>query len=295
MTTDPLLDRIDQLNVWQRRGERAPHKPLLLLLALGRLVRGDNDLPFAQCEDQLTELLREFGPTRRSHHPEYPFWRLQNDGLWEVSTSRTLASRKSNTDPPKSQLRRGEAVGSFPDSIRRRLTAEPDLVREVAQRLLDGHFPETLHSDILDAVGLSLDRSAVLRQPRDPQFRTKVLVAYQYRCAVCRLDLRLGSASIGLEAAHIRWRQAGGPDIATNGIALCALHHKIFDLGAFTIHHDHRVLVSEQAHGGNRFEDVLLRHHGEPLQPTVQPDDMPASDYLRWHRREVFKERPRSN
>ena len=33
MGNDPILDRVDKLNVWKRRGERAPHKPLLLLLA----------------------------------------------------------------------------------------------------------------------------------------------------------------------------------------------------------------------------------------------------------------------
>jgi putative restriction endonuclease len=32
-----ILDRVDKLRVWQRGGQRAPHKPLLLLLALGRL------------------------------------------------------------------------------------------------------------------------------------------------------------------------------------------------------------------------------------------------------------------
>src|SRR5436189_6378643 len=35
--------------------------------------------------------------------------------------------------------------------------------------------------------------------------------------------------------AHIRWHQAGGPDIENNGLALCVLHHKTFDLGAFTL------------------------------------------------------------
>jgi putative restriction endonuclease len=40
---------------------------------------------------------------------------------------------------------------------------------------------------------------------------------------------------LGLEAAHIKWFQAGGPDIEANGLAMCSLHHKLFDLGVFTI------------------------------------------------------------
>jgi hypothetical protein len=33
----------------------------------------------------------------------------------------------------------------------------------------------------------------------------------------------------------IRWHQGGGPDEESNGFALCVLHHKTFDLGAFTV------------------------------------------------------------
>ena len=84
---------------------------------------------------------------------------------------------------------------------------------------------------------------------RNPQFRRRVLVAYEYRCAVCGFDVRLGSVSIALNAAHIRWFQAGGPDEESNGLALCVLHHKTFDLGAFTVRPDGVLLVSDQAHG----------------------------------------------
>lgn len=36
MTRQGLLDAIDELNIWKSGGARAPHKPLLLLLMLGR-------------------------------------------------------------------------------------------------------------------------------------------------------------------------------------------------------------------------------------------------------------------
>lgn len=63
------------LNVrgWQRKGERAPHKPLLLLYALAKLLNGVESLPFRETEQDLRSLLQDFGPTRKSYHPEYPF------------------------------------------------------------------------------------------------------------------------------------------------------------------------------------------------------------------------------
>lgn len=57
-----VVDRFLQLNVWQRGSERAPHKPLLILLALGALARGELDVPFAKYEPRLRALLKEFGP-----------------------------------------------------------------------------------------------------------------------------------------------------------------------------------------------------------------------------------------
>jgi putative restriction endonuclease len=293
LPTAEILSRIDKLNVWSRGGERAPHKPLLILMALGRLTAGERSLAFEACEGQLTELLREFGPTRQSQHPEYPFWRLQNDGLWDVTASGPLASRESNTDPKKTELRAKHAVGRFPDGVRLALKARPALVAEIAHRLLDAHFAESTHGDILEAVGLSLDLASATVPPRDPTFRARVLTAYQYRCAVCGLDIRINNMTVGLDAAHIQWHQAGGPGIESNGLALCSLHHKMFDLGAFTVDLGHRVLVSELVHGAGQLEEVLLRHHGNPIGRPVQPEHLPAAERLTWHQRQVFKERAR--
>src|SRR5262249_15556644 len=140
----------------------------------------------------------------------------------------------------------------------------------------------------LSAVGLSLAPSIVDRK-RDPQFRQKVLTAYEWRCAVCGFDVRLGSVSIALDAAHIKWHQAGGPAEESNGLALCVLHHKVFDLGAFTVNQEGVLLVSDQANGQTGFHEVLLRYHGTPVRPPQRPEWRPAPGHLRWHRKEVFK------
>ena len=38
---EQLRERIRHLNTWKKGGQRAPHKPLLLLLALSRLSQGE--------------------------------------------------------------------------------------------------------------------------------------------------------------------------------------------------------------------------------------------------------------
>jgi len=293
LAAEQFLRRIDSLKVWSRGEERAPHKPLLLLLALGELQRGNESIAFAQCKERLTNLLREFGPSRRSYHPEFPFWHLQSDQVWTAVPARDLAPRRAGNSPSAKYLIAAETNGRFPEPLADLLRSSPHLVSEAAQRLLERHFPETLHPDILAAVGLEIGRQTTTRKARDPRFRERIMVAYQYACAVCDLDIRIGNTTVGLEAAHIQWHQAGGPDIEPNGLALCTLHHKLFDLGAFTLGDDHRMLVSEHAHGGQRFEETLLRYHGRPIKSPIRPDHRPAHRYSGWHRKEVFKPSPR--
>jgi putative restriction endonuclease len=223
------------LKVWERAGVRAPHKPLLVLYALGRWATGEHAIQFADAAEPLKALLAEFGPSRRSYHPEYPFWYLRNDRIWEVSASEPLGFRAGKAQPTAGELVRKDAVGSFTQKIQAALTSDPRLVIQIARDLLDAHFPTSIHEDILAAVGLNQCFGEKSRRSRDPRFREAVLTAYGYQCAVCGLAVRLGPLSVALDAAHIHWHAAGGPDEVSNGLCLCVLHHKLFDLGAFTV------------------------------------------------------------
>lgn len=288
-----LLDRIGKINVWKKHGVRAPHKPLLLLFALAEFKRGFREVRFAEAEPKLKRLLEEFGPTRRLYQAELPFWWLQGDGLWKLSAKQAMRPRQSSACPPRTEFIRADAVGTLPPPIQEALERDSTLLPSAARRILDAHFPESLHDEILAEVGLSLDAVTTERPARDPRFRERILEAYEHRCAVCGFDLRLGNVLIALEAAHIMWHQAGGPDTDDNGVALCALHHKIFDHGAFTIDGQYRILVSEKVHGVVALEDALLRHHGRGLRLPPRAERAPAAAHLKWHHREVFKREAR--
>ena len=41
MTPTEIKEKFDAITVWKRGGERAPHKPLLALYAIGRALRGE--------------------------------------------------------------------------------------------------------------------------------------------------------------------------------------------------------------------------------------------------------------
>jgi putative restriction endonuclease len=146
---------IQSLKPWARKGERAPHKPLLILLPIGRLQAGKSRLmDFNDIEIPLRDLLRQFGPPRKSYHPEYPFWRLQQDQIWEIVNPHTFPSRLSNTDPPVSALRKWHALGGFVADLHAELKSEPDKTAQLADLTATIHLPD-VKADVLAACGVA--------------------------------------------------------------------------------------------------------------------------------------------
>jgi putative restriction endonuclease len=290
MDPDAIRERFSSITVWKRGGERAPHKPLLAIYAIARALRGNaRMISYAEVDRDLGKLLIEFGPRRQSHHPEYPFWRLQNDGLWELTRTEKLTTRSASTDAKKSELLENDVHGGFPPEIHDKLARDKYLAREIVQDLLNGNFPESIHQDILDAVGIDFAIDTRIVVARSPDFRDRVLRAYEYSCAVCGFDVRLGTVPVALEAAHIKWHQAGGPDEESNGLALCTMHHKLFDRGVFTLSEKMDVIVSEIANGSRGFQEWVVAYHGRSIRPPQNPNYYPTETVIAWHVREVFQ------
>jgi putative restriction endonuclease len=299
MQPEELKQAIQKIKMWQRSGERAPHKPLLLLYTLGRLSRGEpRQMLYAEVKDHLIEVLNEFGPARHKQEPSYPFIRLSNDrlprsdtGFWQIQGLEKLNTTEDWTDR---ELINNQTSAGFTEPAFDMLKKDSNLVQEIASALLHKNFPDTMHEDILNQVGLDLDFSGgspdlKAQLKRNPEFRKRVLMAYEYRCAVCNFNVRLGDTLIAVEAAHIKWHQAGGPDQEQNGIAFCSLHHKLFDRGVFTINKDMQFQVAENAHGTHGMEEWLMRYHGQEIHRPQRPDYYPEDAFIMWHVKEVFR------
>jgi putative restriction endonuclease len=289
MAEQDILNKFQSLTVWKQGDRRAPHKPLLVLLALGYLQSQDQRLlPYKMIEKELERLLEEFGTPRNAGNTHYPFWRLRNDGVWEVENAGELTLNSSG-GVRKTELRNKDIRAGFTSEGYSLLKENPSLISEICSELLDAHFPDTIHQDIIHEAGLNLEEETVARKTRDPNFRINVLQAYEHRCAVCDFDVRIGSKTICIEAAHIKWHSHGGPDEVNNGIALCTMHHKLFDLGAFTVNKDRQFLVSEKVIGTDGFDLWLGRFHGDVISQPVRAVYEPSVDYIAWNHDQVFK------
>lgn len=294
MTREEIIKKFQNLNVWKKGDQRAAHKPLLVLYAIGKLLRdGSRLISYADIEEDLRNLLKEFGPWKSNHRPQYPFWRLrkEKDKVWEIPNAHKIGeykrkNGKSTGDAIIGKLRQ-YGVGGLPEPIAYQLQKDPQLTFEIVQNLLDAHFPFSYHADILQAVGIPSPQQ--ISRSRIPNFRENILRAYNYRCAVCGFDVKLRHQPVALEASHIKWHRAGGPDTEVNGLALCSLHHKLFDRGVFTLSAKLEVLVSEYAYGSVGFEEWLMGFHGKEINSPQRQAYRPHEDFTGWHFREVFK------
>ena len=170
MDRESIVQKFENLRLWKRDDQRAPHKPLLVLYAIGKLLQGeDRLLPYSEVDEKLGNLLREFGPKRRNYQTQLPFWRLQNDGVWEIPAA-YLVSQTPSGDARKSDLDVYEVSGGFTEDIARQLQDDPDLALRIAQGMLTAHFPPSIHEDICKLSRSSCPLRVLVRASATPTF-----------------------------------------------------------------------------------------------------------------------------
>jgi putative restriction endonuclease len=81
--------------------------------------------------------------------------------------------------------------------------------------------------------------TTTLRLLRERRFGEKVLAAYDHRCALCGVQLRLLDAAHILPVAH-----PDSHDHVTNGVALCALHHRAYDTALLAFDQSYAIIVN---------------------------------------------------
>jgi putative restriction endonuclease len=299
MTPDELMERLSRLRRAQIGGKRAPHKPLLLLWLFGRFAStGSARASYADAAGPVSQLINDFGPPVRSPALErqraaMPFVHLERD-LWDLRDSR---GGEIPLDVPETGrwLLDHDAVGQLRPEVTAVL-ADAVALAAAARLLLDQHFTPVLSEMICAIVGLDLPqletppaRGQLGRRPRAAGFAEMVLRAYAYQCAMCGFDGRLGRNPVAIEAAHVRWHSQDGPDEVANAIALCSLHHALFDCGVLGLSPDLRITVSPLYVASSQSGRAIDALAGQPLM-AMRPSQ-PAVDiiYVNWHTIQVFK------
>lgn len=289
-STNHFFQRITEMLVFRKGDQRSPHKPLYLLYCLAGVQVGRDRLqPYDEVCRVLAPALRMFAPRTESVHPEYPFWRLQHDNLAEVIADGPLVLRESNSDPTVSSLRKQKSRGGLLEADYHLLKNDLQLQSLTAHKILDAHFPPSVHEELIRFFGLRLDDRHAHDRTSYDEFRKTVLAAYRNSCAITEFSLDFGGRTVGVEAAHIVWPQSGGNDYASNGIAMSILHRRLFHLGLFTINSDYEVQVSSQVSAKGNSNIALPKLHGVTIRLPTDEAAWPSKKALGWHQRWVFR------
>lgn len=292
---DDFLDTLTSLRMAPRGGrERYPHKPLLLLWLLGRMQQqGTSACTYEEAEKPVSQLLDDFGPPSvKRYRAAMPFVHLESE-IWEIR-----GDCGKPLEDNRAALCRAHATGRLRPEVEELLRRDPSLIAESARLLVDLNFTPTYLEPICADVGLDLEVATedarqdrkVLRARRRPGFRREVLHGWRNRCAMCGYDGALGRDPAGLDAAHVYWHSQGGPDDADNGLALCSLHHVLFDLGALGLNPDLSVRVSPHYSArSEQGERLVYDLDGRTLLDPAPRHPAPKATHIEWHSRQVFK------
>jgi hypothetical protein len=87
---------------------------------------------------------------------------------------------------------------------------------------------------------------------RQRAFREAVLAAQGRRCALCGLDV-----PVALDAAHVVPKEEDGSDDPRNGLALCAVHHRMYDADLLAIEPDSLRVIARPPHSLEQLRVVV--------------------------------------
>ncbi|MEZ0052488.1 putative restriction endonuclease [Mycobacterium sp. MAA66] len=122
------------------------------------------------------------------------------------------------------------------------------------------------------------ERTVKLRL-HQPEFRGRILMAYEQRCAVC--TLKHGKL---LDAAHIIGdNKPHGVPIVQNGLSLCKIHHAAYDANLLGIDSNYVVRINRELM--EEVDGPMLRHglqemNGRTITIPARTSDQPARDRL---------------
>jgi len=148
-------------------------------------------------------------------------------------------------------------------------------------------YEEKLNTILKHEFKMKLDQDDVMEGKRDPAFRRIVLQAYDERCSVCELKLITSSGISVIDAAHILPFSRFQNDDVRNGLALCKMHHWLFDHGLITVDKHYRIRVSNniEREYPNR---VISGLNNSDLTLPEEMEKIPSQVTLQWHREQIF-------
>ncbi len=289
------LENLSHLHIDRAKGP-APHKPLLLLVIFELAEEGRLTNPLFLTPELASRFI-SYWPIvacRRPQRPDVrlPFFHMHTDEIWTPLDSEGRPTR--NRDQASS-------AQIAPDFIR--FVQDPNSRKRARRILISTCFPPSEQIALYEAVGLTAPSDLELEEDaayksrkeakqagREAKFRTAVVGAYDYTCALTGYRLVTIDAGSIVDAAHIHAFKDSRNNDLQNGLALSKNAHWLFDEGLWTISDDFRVMVATSSFSESaENECCLLRQMaGRRIRLPESVSLWPSRWYLAWHRTNKF-------
>lgn len=151
---EAFLDKLEAMRRFQREAAIAPHKPLVVLYALGAFQRGVRLVAFTDVERAIAPLICEFWKSDGVPRVEDPFVRLANDGFWHLNFERAAVITDSGAISV-AKLRILNASAGFDALTFQMLSAKPILAVWAARILLFDAYRDEDQMRLADAIGIT--------------------------------------------------------------------------------------------------------------------------------------------
>jgi putative restriction endonuclease len=294
VTQTNWLHKLTQLN--KARGN-APHKPLMLLVFLDMVEKGEfvgGVLPLTPELAYRFVTYFDVARHRRSARPDVrmPFHHLGTERLW---SPRTVTGEVSK--------HRATTAYVVPDPAFVAVCQDPEFRRRARCALIENHFEPAERNALYHLIGMEVPpadeiaRKACFEtaddaenEGRSARFRLDIVSAYNYTCALTGYRVTTIAAGAIVDAAHIHQFSDSRNDDPNNGIALCKNAHWQFDAGLWTIDDDYRVVVARDAFSeSSPNQKPLLDMQGQRLLLPRDETIWPSRVHLAWHRAKKFR------
>ncbi|MGA9351087.1 MAG: HNH endonuclease [Anaerolineae bacterium] len=298
---------------------RAPHKPFLLLALIDLIAQGVIQTNFIEFKADLIDIfdlywVKTMGRQKPSN-PVLPFFHMHREGFWHLVPVPGKEQVLANIPQIRSigPLREFVLGATLDDALfemllnketrddLRRVLIETYFAPEVRPKLVElGQISAESFQYSLELLGRSKGRFRLkLRELPDEEeryqavsrstaFRSVVMKAYDYTCAMCRIRVFTPEGRSPVVAAHIvPWSESHNDD-PRNGMALCGLHHWTFDQGLVSVTTGHRIQVSPAVPSDEPGTEPIVSLAERELHLPIEHTLWPAKTALKWHRENIF-------
>jgi len=128
---------------------------------------------------------------------------------------------------------------------------------------------------------------SIFKKSRNSAFRRLVVRSYLERCCVCGMKLVTSSGISIIDAAHILPFSKFHNDDLRNGLALCKIHHWLFDRGIISVDQHYQTIVSPSIENEEPEKAITEFAKKEIILP-YEAKRYPSPVALEWHRRNVW-------